>query len=119
MSGGSWDYAFRKVSDIVDALRNDSTTHGRPLELNPHQKEQRHKLADLMEKVSAALHAIEWVDSYDSSYPRDTDAIEAVFTSKVFTSKVFTSKVGDSLADKSILANAVGREEAIPSEDIR
>ena len=64
--------------------------------------------------VAEALHKIEWVNSFDSSYPCDTDALEAVITSKVFT-----SKVGDCLDDKSILADAVGREEAVPSEDIR
>lgn len=113
MSGGSWDYAFGKVNDIVDALRNNSTTDGRPLELNPHQKEQRHKLADLMEKVSAALHAIEWVDSYDSSYPVDTKAIE-----EVFLSQGRIPKVEMRYDEKGLLDEVVAREATIHMEDM-
>jgi hypothetical protein len=80
VSGGSWDYVYGHVSTVADALKND-TCSGRyyKLDLNEHQKKQRHKLAELLEEVSSALHEIEWVDSSDSSYPSDTDAIEALF----------------------------------------
>jgi hypothetical protein len=80
MSGGSWDYAFGPIADIADALRNDTSTGSRrPLLLNDDQREWRRRLAAHLELVSAALHAIEWVDSDDTSYPSDVEAIKKVF----------------------------------------
>jgi hypothetical protein len=80
MSGGSWDYAFGRIGDIVSALQNDTTSERRyKLDLNPHQIELRHRLAELLEKVATAMHAIEWVDSGDTPYPSDCKAIEKVF----------------------------------------
>lgn len=80
MSGGSWNYAFTHIADVIDALKNDTTSdrHYR-LELNDEQKLWRHRFAKHLEKVSSALHAIEWVDSSDTSYPSDVDAIKKVF----------------------------------------
>ena len=80
MSGGSWDYGFGRITDIADALRNDTSTGSRrPLDLLDDQKMKRRALAELLDKVSAALHAIEWVDSCDTSYPSDVEAIDDVF----------------------------------------
>ena len=82
MSGGSWEYASHHLGDIVDALRNDTCTRHYRLDLNEHQKRTRRQLADLIEAVSHALHEIEWVDSSDTSYPADTDAIEKALFSR-------------------------------------
>lgn len=80
MSGGSWDYVYGQISDVASALKNDTCTGRRlPLPLNEDQKHWRHKLSMQLEKISAALYAIEWVDSDDRSYPDDVDAIKKVF----------------------------------------
>jgi hypothetical protein len=113
VSGGSWDYAYGRINDIVDALRNQTTTGGRKLELNDHQIEQRQKLSDLMEKVSAALRAIEWVDSFDSSYPRDTKAVEEVFASQGRIPKIELRH-----DDKGLLDEVVAREATLHMEDM-
>lgn len=113
MSGGAWDYAFGRVTDIVDALKKDTTPEGRMLELNPHQKEARHQLAELLEKVGTALHAIEWVDSCDSSYPRDTNAI-----AEVFTALRRVPKIEVRFDDKGVLDEVVAREATFHMEDM-
>jgi hypothetical protein len=83
VSGGSWDYAFGLIADIADALRNDTSTGSRrPLPLNDDQRLWRRRLAAHLQLVSEALHAIEWVDSYDYSYPEDVEAIKKVFDVK-------------------------------------
>lgn len=52
MSGGSYDYAYRHVDDFVHMLRDK-------------HKPLRAAFAALLVKVSAAMQAIEWVDSCD------------------------------------------------------
>lgn len=80
MSGGSWDYAFLRIADVVDALKNDTCSDRYyHLELNDDQKMWRRRFARHLEKISTALHEIEWVDSSDTSYPADVDAIKKVF----------------------------------------
>lgn len=80
MSGGSWDYVFGHIGDVADALKNDTTSGDRrPLNLTEQQIEARHKLGLLIEAVSTALHAVEWVDSDDWSTPADVEAIDRVF----------------------------------------
>ena len=59
MSGGSYDYAYGRITDMADQLR--LTT---PL---------RKVFQDHLRKVSKACHDIEWVDSGDSS-PGEEDA---------------------------------------------
>lgn len=88
MSGGSWDYAYGRLNDVVDGLRNNTCIRGYKLDLNAEQIASRQKLADLLEKVSAALHEIEWVDSGDTSYPKDVKAIDAVFAHMGRTPKI-------------------------------
>lgn len=62
MSGGSWDYAYRKVEEVAERLLESP--------LYERQEFGRH----LME-VANALHEIEWVDSGDRATPVDTEAI--------------------------------------------
>lgn len=78
MSGGSWDYLSFKVSDASRALLEDKCSD-RPwgeLDLNEDQKQWRQRLGRHLALVADALHAIEWVDSCDSSYPDDVKAIQ-------------------------------------------
>lgn len=113
MSGGSWDYSYGKLSGVIEALELDTTLDHRKLDLNDLQKEQRHKLAALLDKVRDALRAIEWVDSGDSSYPSDTIAIKEVF-----------SNIGRAPAielrhdDKGLLDEVVAREATVHMEDM-
>ena len=66
MSGGSYDYAFSHVSDMADAMRK-------------HQTPLRIAFRGLLERVSVAMKAVEWVDSGDCSEPHAEDAIRACF----------------------------------------
>lgn len=81
MSGGAWDYLYGHIGCAADALRNDTTTESRRplLELNEEQLYWRHRLAEHLMKISTAMHAVEWVDSGDTSYPSDVEAIKKVF----------------------------------------
>ncbi len=77
MSGGSWDYSFIKMKECAEALLEDRTLYAREKpDLNEKQRSERHRLGALLLKVAAAMKAIEWVDSSDSSTPADIDAIE-------------------------------------------
>lgn len=51
MSGGSYDYAFHHIDDFIGAMRADTP--------------ERVAFRAHLELVSAAMKAIEWVDSYD------------------------------------------------------
>jgi hypothetical protein len=61
MSGGRYDYAYEKINDLADAIRPDTAL--------------RKAFKEHLRKVSDACQAIEWVDSGDSSWPHDDDAI--------------------------------------------
>lgn len=62
MSGGSWDYAYRRFEEVASRLlRSDKT--------------ERVALGKLVDKVAKALHDIEWVDSSDYS---EGDEIKAI-----------------------------------------
>ena len=65
MSGGSLDYAYEKVNNAVDAIRRHAET---PL---------HYAFAKHLEKVSAALHDLEWTLSGDYGEGREIPAIEA------------------------------------------
>lgn len=65
MSGGSWDYVYRGVEDIVERLLAEED----PL---------RRALGEYLRHVPAALHDIEWVDSCDYGADGDRAAIERV-----------------------------------------
>ena len=54
MSGGSWDYAYCKISEVSDRLRCEKD----PL---------RRALGEKMRQYSEALHDIEWNDSGDGA----------------------------------------------------
>lgn len=63
MSGGSWDYFCYKMEDVADRLCNE-------------KQPERRALGRKMSSFAKAMHAIEWVDSSDSSPPEDTEAIK-------------------------------------------
>ena len=113
MSGGSWEYTYGRINEVVDGLRNNTCLRGYKLELNAHQIAARQKLANLLEQVSTALHAIEWVDSSDSSYPEDTDAIDQVFrhVGKVPMIEIRRTETGQ-------LDEVVAREATVQLEDM-
>lgn len=80
MSGGSYNYAFQHVERFADALEAGTTCpdydDGRPTGCE--NNHDRIGFAAHLRKVAAAMKAIEWVDSGDSSHPEDTLAIHAV-----------------------------------------
>jgi hypothetical protein len=57
VSGGSWNYFYRDLENIAKRLLSTDTDESCAA--------QRIALGALLAKVSKALHAIEWVDSYD------------------------------------------------------
>ena len=64
MSGGSWNYSYQRLDDIVYKMAGS---------LCPH----RRALAKRLELVKEALHDIEWVDSNDYGPRDELPAIEA------------------------------------------
>ena len=65
MSGGSYDYAYAKVSDMAENMRHLD----RP---------ERRKFRDLLLRVAKAMEAVEWEDSGDTSREATTKAIDEV-----------------------------------------
>lgn len=65
MSGGSWNYAYKKVEEMAEGLENSEY----PI---------RRQFAKHLKLVAEAMHDIEWVDSYDMSHPDEVTAIEKV-----------------------------------------
>lgn len=62
VSGGSWDYFYCRLEEVADRLIEEPGI-------------ERKAFGRHLRKCAAALKAIEWVDSCDSSSPHDTDAI--------------------------------------------
>lgn len=65
MSGGSHDHAYRNVDEFIERMETEGF-NGDIL---------REAFASHLKRVSAAMKAIEWVDSGDSSSPCDSEAI--------------------------------------------
>lgn len=65
MSGGSWDYVYRRFDDVADRL--DSSADIR-----------RRHLGVIIRDVAKALHDIEWVDSGDYAPGDEYAAIDSV-----------------------------------------
>lgn len=65
MSGGSYDYIYRRIEDIE--LRH--------VETDP----RRTSFQKLLKLVAKAMHDIEWVDSSDYGKGDEHDAIDKVF----------------------------------------
>lgn len=78
MSGGSYDYAYRRVEEFADALENGVTGDGMSRPTGFANSLDRLGFAAHLRKVANAMKAIEWVDSGDCSPPHDTHAIHAV-----------------------------------------
>lgn len=76
MSGGSYRGCYWHVIEFAEALEKGETLEGRKTEAE--NNHDRLGFAAHLRKVAAAMKAIEWVDSYDSSPPEDTIAIHAV-----------------------------------------
>lgn len=73
MSGGSYDYAFRKV----DAFIEDVTVAG-----DRETTKLRFAFIKHLEKVSAAMKAIEWVDSGDKCAGDEAEFIKACLSAE-------------------------------------
>lgn len=58
MSGGSYDYAYRRVEEMADMLRAEGSCHAAPTAL-------RELFREHLRHVAEAMHAIEWNDSCD------------------------------------------------------
>ena len=70
MSGGSWDYVSFKVDEVAARLISNKSAS---------EYELRAALGRWLEKVSEALHMIEWVDSGDCGPGDEREALFAVF----------------------------------------
>lgn len=65
MSGGEWNYAYMRIDEIANKLLQEKNI-------------KRKILGVLMQKLSKALHDIEWVDSEDYGKGDDTKEINEV-----------------------------------------
>ena len=70
MSGGSYDYAYTRVNDMVDKLETSEYSPQTPLRI---------AFRGLLERVAVAMKAVEWVDSGDCSEGDEDAAIRACF----------------------------------------
>lgn len=73
MSGGSYEYAYSKVFDMVgemERLEQAGFAPNTPLRI---------AFRGLLERVGAAMKAVEWVDSGDCSEPHAIEAMTACF----------------------------------------
>lgn len=68
MSGGSYDYVYRRIEDID--LRTST---------NEAAQIRRDKFQVLLKLVATAMHCVEWVDSCDSGPGDEVSAIDACF----------------------------------------
>lgn len=94
MSGGSLDYAYEKVNDAADAVR-------RRAETSLHRAFAKH-----LDKVSAALRALEWMLSGGTSEGSEIEAIKACLP-KGAVLKSCTEEAREALANlKAALAEA-------------
>ncbi len=73
MSGGSYGYAYRRVEEFSEALEAGVTIDGRTVD--GAGCVARLGFAAHLRKVAAAMKAIEWEDSGDSSPPSSAKAI--------------------------------------------
>ena len=73
MSGGSYEYAYGKVLDMVDEMERMEQAGLAP------DTPLRIAFRGLLERVGAAMKAVEWVDSGDCSEPHAEAAIRACF----------------------------------------
>lgn len=73
MSGGSYEYAYRRVEEFAEALEAGVMFDGRPAD--GAGCIARLGFAAHLKKVAAAMKAIEWEDSGDCSPPHAVEAI--------------------------------------------
>ncbi len=76
MSGGAYDHAYLIVERFAEALERGETFDGRPAD--GASSVARAGFAAHLCKVAAAMKAIEWEDSFDTSPPLADEAIWAV-----------------------------------------
>ena len=67
MSGGSWDYAYARLSDVVSRLRMDPCP-------------KRRLLGERLAVMVPALRAIEWHDSGDTGPADERIAVDHALT---------------------------------------
>ena len=72
MSGGSYDYSYRRVEEFAESLEADQRrVEGR----DKYATQERAEFAALLRVVAKAMHDIEWVDSCDYGAGDENDAI--------------------------------------------
>jgi len=88
MSGGSWDYLYRKMEDAASSLTDSSDP-------------ARRAFGKHLKLCAKAMHDIEWVDSCDMSKGDEMPAIEAAL-SKSAKALILTEVIAQ--ADTSLKA---------------
>jgi alpha/beta superfamily hydrolase len=67
MSGGHYDYAFGRISDLADAIRNDAVAHEANSSVSRDIVCHMRFVADELDRLAEAAHDIEWFESGDYS----------------------------------------------------
>lgn len=107
MSGGSYDYAFRRIEELASAIRTRAETE---LALSDDARELRHEFAGRLELFARAAHAIEWADSGDTAEGGEVGAIRAALDGDVAPREPESL---DALADAMARAG-LGRDVSFP-----
>ena len=90
MSGGAHDFAYQRVSNFIESVRNEQERLAQidrlePLPTPRMTQEHRRLREDFLEHlklVADAMRAIEWEDSGDSGPEKTAEAIRNVFLGK-------------------------------------
>lgn len=77
MSGGSYDYAFRRLEDLADDIESGAARQRAEGRLNERTTGLRRALAVRLRLIADACRAVEWVDSYDFSAGDEDEPIAA------------------------------------------
>ena len=97
MSGGSYDYAYRHISDMADSLKTST-----PL---------RRAFKAHLDLVAKACHDIEWVDSGDCG-PGDEDAAIRACLGKDGPALVLAEALAEAMRAKDELDAAINAAKA-------
>lgn len=93
MSGGSYNYAYQRVTDFADKLGINECMKGKD------RDPRRLAFVAHLRLVAQAMQDIEWVDSCDYGPGDDRKAIDAVFADAGPPTRVLTPKMVRELLD--------------------
>lgn len=101
MSGGSWDHVYRNFADVADRLKASPGA-------------ERRALGEFVQRITVAMHDIEWVDSGDYGPGDELKAIrEALPKEAVLVQLIEEGKRLRDALEKEIHAIQTAKEDTL------